>query len=309
MYNSMNMSDQIKNNEDPDNNNNHIHFDSPTLEDASGEGEGQINDVSLENVYVSGDGNHPDMSVQQFDDSSQLTLSFRGQVYVFDSVTPEKVQSVLLLLGGCELNPGSQCLDTSPLNQRSGAEFPTRCSQPQRAASLIRFRQKRKERNFDKKVRYEVRQEVALRMQRSKGQFTSAKKQDGGNSWGSDPESGQDVVQSETSCTHCGISSKSTPMMRRGPSGPRTLCNACGLFWANRGTLRDLSTARRNHEQHTLGSPEQGMRDLSNPKRNHQPHPLPQPEQVGEGNEDLNCGTAPAHNDSVDDKTAVVSDQ
>lgn len=80
------------------------------------------------------------------------------------------------------------------------------------------------------------------------------------------------------------------------------------------------------------------MRDLSNPKRNHQPHPLPQPEQVcfyqlhwvvcllsgskciclpiftfddqvGEGNEDLNCGTAPAHNDSVDDKTAVVSDQ
>ena len=35
-------------------------------------------------------------------------------------------------------------------------------------------------------------------------------------------------------CTHCGVSSKSTPMMRRGPSGPRSLCNACGLFWANR---------------------------------------------------------------------------
>lgn len=35
-------------------------------------------------------------------------------------------------------------------------------------------------------------------------------------------------------CTHCGISSKSTPMMRRGPSGPRSLCNACGLFWANK---------------------------------------------------------------------------
>lgn len=35
-------------------------------------------------------------------------------------------------------------------------------------------------------------------MQRSKGQFTSAKKQDGANNWGSDPESGQDVVQSET---------------------------------------------------------------------------------------------------------------
>ncbi|GMQ01471.1 hypothetical protein CsSME_00048107 [Camellia sinensis var. sinensis] len=42
-------------------------------------------------------------------------------------------------------------------------------------------------------------------------------------------------------CTHCGISSKSTPMMRRGPAGPRTLCNACGLKWANKGVLRDLS--------------------------------------------------------------------
>jgi transcription elongation factor Elf1 len=35
-------------------------------------------------------------------------------------------------------------------------------------------------------------------------------------------------------CVHCGIGEKSTPMMRRGPSGPRTLCNACGLMWANK---------------------------------------------------------------------------
>lgn len=38
-------------------------------------------------------------------------------------------------------------------------------------------------------------------------------------------------------CTHCGISSKSTPMMRRGPNGPRTLCNACGLVWANKVSM------------------------------------------------------------------------
>lgn len=95
MYNSMNMSDQIKNNEDADN---HIHYDSHTLEDGSGEGEGPIHDVSLEDVYVSGDGNHADMSIQRFDDSSQLTLSFRGQVYVFDSVTPEKVREISLSL-------------------------------------------------------------------------------------------------------------------------------------------------------------------------------------------------------------------
>uniref|UniRef100_A0A3N7HSY0 GATA-type domain-containing protein n=1 Tax=Populus trichocarpa TaxID=3694 RepID=A0A3N7HSY0_POPTR len=35
-------------------------------------------------------------------------------------------------------------------------------------------------------------------------------------------------------CTHCRIGSKSTPMMHRGPAGPRTLCNACGLKWANK---------------------------------------------------------------------------
>ncbi|XP_058755909.1 GATA transcription factor 28-like isoform X2 [Vicia villosa] len=45
------------------------------------------------------------------------------------------------------------------------------------------------------------------------------------------------------SCRHCGISEKCTPMMRRGPEGPRTLCNACGLMWANKGALRDLSRA------------------------------------------------------------------
>ncbi|KAF8406110.1 hypothetical protein HHK36_008190 [Tetracentron sinense] len=39
---------------------------------------------------------------------------------------------------------------------------------------------------------------------------------------------------------------KSTPAMRRGPAGPRSLCNACGLMWANKGTLRDLTKAGRN---------------------------------------------------------------
>jgi len=27
-------------------------------------------------------------------------------------------------------------------------------------------------------------------------------------------------------------------MMRRGPEGPRTLCNACGLMWANKVNIR-----------------------------------------------------------------------
>ncbi|KAL2924486.1 GATA transcription factor 20 [Bienertia sinuspersici] len=51
-------------------------------------------------------------------------------------------------------------------------------------------------------------------------------------------------------CSHCGVSENETPAMRRGPDGPRTLCNACGLMWANKGTLRNLSKARRSLLDH-----------------------------------------------------------
>lgn len=169
----------------------------------------------------------------------QLTLSFQGQVYVFDSVSPEKVQAVLLLLGGREVPSTTPAIPIAN-NQNN-----------RRLASLIRFREKRKERNFEKKIRYTVRKEVALRMQRNKGQFTSAKSNNEDSasavsSWGSNQSWAGDVTGSQNQdivCRHCGISEKSTPMMRRGPEGPRTLCNACGLMWANKGTLRDLSKA------------------------------------------------------------------
>ncbi|PSS17345.1 GATA transcription factor [Actinidia chinensis var. chinensis] len=189
---------------------------------------------------VYGDGGGQEAPLQRSDCSNQLTLSFRGQVFVFDDVTTDKVQAVLLLLGASELSSTMQGGEIPYQNQRD-LDYPLRCSQPQRAASLNRFRQKRKERCFDKKIRYNVRQEVALRMQRNKGQFTSSKKSEGAARWSTAEDSAQDDTPPETLCTHCGISSKSTPMMRRGPGGPRTLCNACGLFWANKGTMRDLS--------------------------------------------------------------------
>ncbi|KAF0918837.1 hypothetical protein E2562_026209 [Oryza meyeriana var. granulata] len=176
--------------------------------------------------------------------SNQLTLSFQGEVYVFDSVSPDKVQAVLLLLGGRELNPGLGS------GASSSAPYSKRLNFPHRVASLMRFREKRKERNFDKKIRYSVRKEVALRMQRNRGQFTSSKPKgdeatseltasDGSPNWGSV----EGRPPSAAECHHCGISAKATPMMRRGPDGPRTLCNACGLMWANKGMLRDLSKA------------------------------------------------------------------
>ncbi|KAL9256075.1 GATA transcription factor 24-like protein [Drosera capensis] len=169
----------------------------------------------------------------------QLTMSFRGEVYVFDAVSPEKVQAVLLLLGGYEV---PSCIPTPGVathGHRSLVEFPVKSCQPQREASLNRFREKRKEQCFDKKIRYTRRKELALRMQRKKGQFVSSNTFSEGagscsSEWRVSENGGQDGSLPETLCNHCGISSNSTPMMRRGPAGPRTLCNACGLKWANK---------------------------------------------------------------------------
>lgn len=53
-------------------------------------------------------------------------------------------------------------LFTEVFNQEL-SDIQQRGNVPERAASLIRFREKRKERNYEKKVRYNVRKQVALR--------------------------------------------------------------------------------------------------------------------------------------------------
>ncbi|RVW42739.1 GATA transcription factor 28 [Vitis vinifera] len=74
----------------------------------------------------------------------------------------QAVQAVLLLLGGREVPPTMPALSIAGHN-RELPGTPQRYNVPHRLASLIRFREKRKERNFDKKIRYTVRKEVALR--------------------------------------------------------------------------------------------------------------------------------------------------
>ncbi|KAG8654889.1 GATA transcription factor 24 isoform X2 [Manihot esculenta] len=183
--------------------------------------------------------------------TSELTLSFEGEVYVFPAVTPEKVQAVLLLLGGRDIPTAVPTIEvTYDQNSRGIGDTPKHSNLSRRIASLVRFREKRKERCFDKKIRYTVRKEVAQRMHRKNGQFASLKESSCGSSW----DSAQSCLQEgnphpETAvrrCQHCGVSENNTPAMRRGPAGPRTLCNACGLMWANKGTLRDLSKGGRN---------------------------------------------------------------
>uniref|UniRef100_A0A803LK64 Uncharacterized protein n=1 Tax=Chenopodium quinoa TaxID=63459 RepID=A0A803LK64_CHEQI len=164
--------------------------------------------------------------------SDQLTLSFRGQVYVFDSVTPDKVEAVLLVLGG---NVGG----SAPSSVSQGAElpqdmmvFPGRSSLPQREASLNRFRQKRKERRFDKLIRYSVRKEVAQRQPRSKGQFTSSKK--GDESSGCNAQDSGTKILTKCICGHwcnqhraCAVENKFQ------------ICGSAAVVCL--GTLRDLS--------------------------------------------------------------------
>ncbi|CAH8364027.1 unnamed protein product [Eruca vesicaria subsp. sativa] len=201
--------------------------------------------------------------------NQQLTISYRGQVYVFDDVGLEKVDAVLSLLGGSTETP--QGMEFAQQNHMPVVEYQNRCSNPQRAQSLERFRKKRNARCFDKKVIYGVRQEVALRQPRNKGQFTSAKMTDGAYNSGTDQDCAQDDSRPEISCTHCGISSTSTPMMRRGPSGPRTLCNACGLFWASRGTLRDLSKRTEENQMAIIQPGELGGCDADANNSNSEP--------------------------------------
>ncbi|KAL7125184.1 hypothetical protein ABFS83_14G099400 [Erythranthe nasuta] len=190
--------------------------------------------------------------------TSELSISFEGEVYVFPTVTPEKLQEVLLLLGGRETPnsiPSSEFL--SQVNDKAVNDVSSRPNVSRRLASLERFREKRKERSFEKKIRYSCRKEVAQRMHRKNGQFaavndTCQTSDDNLGSSNSIPQ--QEPVCSSRTCQHCGVSENSTPAMRRGPAGPRTLCNACGLMWANKGTLRDLTKgARHLFDQNDLG--------------------------------------------------------
>ncbi|CAI8589790.1 unnamed protein product [Vicia faba] len=129
-----------------------------------------------------------------------------------------------------------------PLNYHhiSGINDPSRNSKlSRRFASLVRFREKRKDRCFQKKIHYTCRKEVAERMQRKNGQFASLKEEYNSPTENQDSSSGTPCPKStERRCQHCETGEKSTPVMRRGPAGPRSLCNACGLM-----SLESSSTA------------------------------------------------------------------
>ncbi|KAJ8478387.1 hypothetical protein OPV22_022114 [Ensete ventricosum] len=193
-------------------------------------------------VAPSFEGSAPLQSQPQPPGPNQLTLSFQGQVYIFDSVQPERVHAVLLLLNGQQSPEFGGMAVLSHQNYRSVDEA-SGSKNVHRLASILRFKEKKKNLCFKKKVLYSVRKEVASRMKRNKGQFASSKANSEEvasvtSSW--DPAKGNDQEEKDQHaiCLNCGTSKNSTPMMRRGPAGPKSLCNACGLAWANKHSLR-----------------------------------------------------------------------
>ncbi|KAJ8645578.1 hypothetical protein MRB53_007326 [Persea americana] len=225
---------------------------------------------------VTGLGVGATVDVEDFDGSNRsvnlqgagvgpLVITYNEDVFQFPSIEPEKVQAVLLLLGG-RVMPSTVPSVVGSRHLKSMEKDAQRLSNASvRQASLNRFREKRKERCFDKKIRYDVRQEVALRMQRKNGQFAPKETTEevvSASSGFNSSESLQENTRQITECQHCGTSLAFTPMTRRGPSGPVTLCNACGLTWANKGTMRDLSKASTMETQNP--SADTKAQDLEN---------------------------------------------
>ncbi|KAL2254899.1 GATA transcription factor 25-like [Sesamum indicum] len=166
----------------------------------------------------------------------RVTLSFWDHVFIFDSVPYEKLQTVLLLLGGFAFDRANKDATHH------------KCKDPKREEHVNKYRLKREERCFEKRIRYNVRRAVALKMKRKNGRFAC---KDSGQT--SMEINRVDESPPQLACTNCGISSNDTPMMRRGPAGMRSLCNACGLFWANNGIMRDASkTFKYSHILHNF---------------------------------------------------------
>ncbi|XP_062198335.1 GATA transcription factor 19-like [Phragmites australis] len=174
-------------------------------------------------------------------EEERLSMVYQGHTYVFDSVPPQKVDTILCLLNGYEIAPQSAKPQLTHLVQ------PIVVPQDfNRMAAVTRYREKRKSLlKFDVKADYSIRKEIASRIARRRGKFVSS----GTGTDNSVTAAAAHHRQRETTelefCANCGESNEVTPMMRRGPDGYRTLCNACGLMWAKTRKIRNLTGPTR----------------------------------------------------------------
>ncbi|KAF0896681.1 hypothetical protein E2562_027026 [Oryza meyeriana var. granulata] len=163
--------------------------------------------------------------VPEHRDEERLVMHYHGRELVFDSVQPQKIENIILHLNGQEMIP--QSIRPQPTNLVRPIAVPENFD---RFAALTRYREKKRNTKFIKKADYSARRQVAL----SKGKFAPT------------VQTSEDSLASGvhrkgiTFCTNCGESSDATPMMRHGPNGTKTFCNACGLMWANSRKIRKI---------------------------------------------------------------------
>ncbi|XP_006663542.1 GATA transcription factor 19-like [Oryza brachyantha] len=166
---------------------------------------------------------------QQHGGEERLVMYYRGREFVFDSVQPQKIENIILHLNGEGMIP--QSIRPHPTNLVRPIAVPENFD---RFAALTRYREKKRNIKFITKADYSARRQVALRMKRSKGKFAPTVGT-------SEVSLGSGVHRKGiTFCTNCGESSDATPMMRHGPNGTKTFCNACGLMWANSRKIRKI---------------------------------------------------------------------
>ncbi|CAO2144496.1 unnamed protein product [Urochloa humidicola] len=167
-------------------------------------------------------------------EEQRLSMTYQGKAYVFDSVPPHKVETILMLLKGYELVPQSAKPQLTHLVQPIVVprDF-------DRTAAVSRYREKRKSTlKFDVKADYSIRREIASRIARRRGKFVASDKSSEHSVAAAHRHHGEATDQQLEFCANCGESSEATPMMRRGPNGCRTFCNACGLMWAKTNKIR-----------------------------------------------------------------------
>ncbi|KEH34082.1 GATA type zinc finger transcription factor family protein [Medicago truncatula] len=91
-----------------------------------------------------------------------------------------------------------------------------------------------------------IRRDTSMMRQKNR-QFKSLKQIPDFSKCDSTLSAGRDSSRNPTSlrrCQHCVDNENNTPLMRHGPAGEKTLCNACGIVWAKKRKLRDLSKGR-----------------------------------------------------------------
>lgn len=88
-------------------------------------------------------------------------------------------------------------------------------------------------------------------------------------------------VADEYVCADCGT--LDSPEWRKGPKGPKTLCNACGLRWAKKEKKRSGDDVKNSSPASTLQSPANPMSGPGNSPMSGLPQPSGLPMQTSNG--------------------------